>query len=71
MTATFCIFHDTHPAGDYLVREYSMRGDHTSAREAGRAETIEAARALIPAAETRTRVERREDEDSRILETWL
>jgi hypothetical protein len=71
MTTTTCIYLDSHPAGDFLVKEFAMTGDHTSAREIGRAETLEGARALLPEEKTMTRVGRQGTDDARLLETWL
>jgi hypothetical protein len=72
LTTTVCIYADPpHPDGDFLVREYHIAGLNTFTKDLGRAATLEAARALVPPAPTQTRVDRREGEDTRLVETWL
>jgi hypothetical protein len=64
----FCIFRDTHPLGDYVVREMKMEGEHTAERVVGRAESVEAARAMVPEGKQREEIQRG---PTALVEVWL
>lgn len=67
MTSIFCIVRDPHPHGDFAVRRMRIEGSHTEESDVGRAETIEAARALLPAGLDKGDVQG----PASLLEVWL